>query len=96
MFYPPKHQKQMPPTKLGTRPSSNDGRMTPMRQPCDICGEQLDTSGTGVVRKITCWAENNKSGRPSKIREAVDLGMYAHRICFETQKTPNTNQNSLF
>jgi hypothetical protein len=67
-----------------------------MRRQCDLCGEQLDTSGAGVVRKITCWAENNKSGRPSKIIEPVDLGMYAHRICFELQKSPATNQNSLF
>lgn len=56
-----------------------------MKATCIFCGEEMRVDGAGVYRKITCWAENNKSGRPSKIVKPVDLQQYAHRVCFETK-----------
>jgi hypothetical protein len=63
---------------------------------CIYCGELLRIDSPSVMRKITCWAENNKSGRPAKIASPVDLRQYAHRICFETEKAPQVVTGSLF
>jgi ribonuclease HI len=67
-----------------------------MRAKCEFCGEELRIDSQGVFRKITCWAENNKSGRPGRIVSPVDLRQYAHRICFESQKHPQFENESLF
>lgn len=36
------------------------------------------------MRRVTCWAENTKYGKPGKIFQPVDLQQWAHRICFQT------------
>jgi len=60
-----------------------------MRATCLYCREELRTDAPNVVRRITCWAENNKTGKPSKILSpAVDLQQFAHRVCHEVGGTP--------
>lgn len=63
---------------------------------CDYCGDEVRPDSPGLLRKISCWAENSKSGRPTKILESVDLGFYAHRICHEMRRRGGATQDKLF
>jgi hypothetical protein len=55
-----------------------------MKVSCVFCGEPVDTGQAGVYRKVICWAENTKYGKPGKIVQPVDMQQWAHRICFQT------------
>lgn len=54
-----------------------------MRANCIYCGEELKVDGKGILRRVTCWAENGPTGRPLRLISPVDLQQYAHKHCHE-------------
>jgi hypothetical protein len=64
---------------------------------CEFCGLQMDVNASNVMRKISCWAQNNTSGKPAKIVDPVDFRMYVHSFCYDGyMRGGSVEQNALF
>jgi len=64
---------------------------------CEHCGLQMDVNASNVMRKISCWAQNNTSGKPAKIVDPVDFRMYVHSFCYESfMRGHSAEQQTMF
>lgn len=63
---------------------------------CQLCGEDVDPDGPRTVRQLTAYAENNKSGKPSKLVEWAEVGPAWHWYCWERRKPRGGEQQSMF
>jgi hypothetical protein len=53
---------------------------------CEYCRLPIRPDDGNVVRKVSCWAENSKTGKPTKIiaDTVVDFQLYLHRHCLDS------------
>jgi len=63
---------------------------------CVYCGDPVDPDSHRTVRQITGHAENNKSGKPSKLVNWVEVGPTWHWYCWERQSRGGAQTESLF
>jgi len=66
---------------------------------CEYCRLPIKIDAPGIVRKISCWAENSKAGKPTKIDNdtVVDFQLYVHRHCLDSYlRRGGIEQTSMF
>ncbi len=67
---------------------------------CEYCDIPMRLDHPGLMRRATCWIENNAAGKYGKVHEVVEHRLYVHRHCLGPYMRGGTpeggEQDSLF